>query len=88
VVPGTPGVRAETEVTIHTLEIAVLTLLQAMPTYGYDLWAALPALGFPCYVRSAPDYDALKLLLGLVGIRGFGFFAGFPSIVAPSTGVR
>jgi PadR family transcriptional regulator PadR len=46
----------------HKLELALLPLLNAMPTYGHDLRATLPALGFPYFVHSAPVYDALKWL--------------------------
>ena len=46
----------------HKLDVAILTLINAMPTYGHDLRAALPALGFPYHVHSAPVYDALKRL--------------------------
>ena len=31
----------------HQVDVAILSLVSAMPTYGYDLRAALPALGFP-----------------------------------------
>jgi hypothetical protein len=34
----------------------------AMPTYGHELRATLPALGFPYYVHSALVYYALKRL--------------------------
>jgi PadR family transcriptional regulator, regulatory protein PadR len=46
----------------HQLDVAILSLVQATPTYGYDLRAALPALGFPYYVKSAPVYYALQRL--------------------------
>ena len=46
----------------HKLDVAILTLVSVTPTYGYDLRTALPALGFPYYVHSAPVYDALKHL--------------------------
>jgi PadR family transcriptional regulator, regulatory protein PadR len=46
----------------HKLDLAILSLVNAMPTYGHDLRAALPALGFPYYVHSAPVYDVLKRL--------------------------
>jgi DNA-binding PadR family transcriptional regulator len=46
----------------HQLDVAILSLINAMPTYGHELRATLPALGFPYYVHSAPVYDALKRL--------------------------
>jgi DNA-binding PadR family transcriptional regulator len=46
----------------YQLDVAILTLINATPTYGYDLRAALPALGFPFFVRAAPIYDSLKRL--------------------------
>lgn len=46
----------------YQLDLAILSLVNATPTYGYDLRATLPALGFPYYVHSAPVYDALKRL--------------------------
>jgi DNA-binding PadR family transcriptional regulator len=46
----------------YKLDLAILSLINAMPTYGHELRATLPALGFPYYVRSAPVYDALKRL--------------------------
>ena len=46
----------------HKLDVAILSLVNAMPTYGHDLRAVLPALGFPYFVHAAPVYDALKRL--------------------------
>jgi DNA-binding PadR family transcriptional regulator len=46
----------------HTLDVAILSLLLAMPSYGYALRAALPSLGFPFYVNSDPIYQALYRL--------------------------
>jgi DNA-binding PadR family transcriptional regulator len=42
--------------------VAILSLINAVPTYGHELRATLPALGFPYYVHSAPVYYALKRL--------------------------
>jgi DNA-binding PadR family transcriptional regulator len=46
----------------HTLDMAILSLVNAMPSYGYALRAALPSLGFPYYVNSDPIYQALYRL--------------------------
>ena len=49
----------QTEVTMrksHKLDVAILALLSATPTYDYDLRAALPALGFPFYVKAGSIY--------------------------------
>ena len=46
----------------HKLEVALLSLVLTMPSYGYALRAALPSLGFPYYVNSDPIYQALYRL--------------------------